>query len=383
MSKVWAAEGQTASAQSNAQSKAQSKTQTGAGPVEVKGPGVRPQIFFACCDQGMSDMESWVRDSEVIAQLQQLHAGLAVEISDFSAERAQAVKKLNEDGIPLTAWLVMSREQGHYLNGFNAPEAEERFTHFEEWTRENGLKWGAVGLDIEPNFDQLRETGKHKGRLVWLLTKRFFDYGQVERGRAAYGALIRRIQAAGYPVETYQMPFMAEEREVHSTLLERLFGMVDVRGDDEVIMAYSSFNHAAGGAVPLMYGPLTQTLAVGVTLGDKQAGLTALSWEEFSRDLVVAAHFSRVVGVYSLEGCIRQGFLPRMLSLDWGQTVTIPADSIAAMEKFDRRVRHAIRILSLLPYVVILLALLVVWLVWWLVRRRRGTDSEGQDYERV
>lgn len=339
--------------------------------VEVKGPGVRPQIFFACCDQGIADMESWVSDPEVISQLQQLHAGLAVEISDFSVERAQAVKKLNEDGIPLTAWLVMSREQGHYLNGFNAPEAEERFTQFQQWTQQNGLKWGAVGLDIEPNFDHLKGVGKHKGSFLWLMIRRFFDYGQVERGRAAYRTLIGRIQAAGYTVQTYQMPFLAEERAMHSTLLERLFGIVDVRGNDEVLMAYSSFNHAAGGGIPLLYGPQTQTLAVGTTLDDKAAGLTALSWDEFSRDLIVAAHFSHVVGVYSLEGCIRYRYLPRMLSLDWGQTVTIPAEQVAAAQRFDEHLRHAIWLFSLLPYIVMVLVLLVVWLVWWLVRRRQ------------
>jgi hypothetical protein len=339
--------------------------------VEVKGPGgARPQIFFACCDQGMSDMDSWVSNPEVISQLQQLHAGLAVEISDFSAERAQAVRKLNEDGIPLTAWLVISREQGHYLNGFNAPEAAERFTQFEKWTQENELKWGAVGLDIEPNFQHLQEVHRHRGAFLWLLTKRFFDYGQVERGRGAYRALIGRIQASGYTVQTYQMPFLAEERAVHSTLLERLFGIVDVRGNEEVLMAYSSFNHAAGGGIPLIYGPQTETLAVGTTLDDKAAGVTALSWEEFSRDLIVAAHFSHVVGVYSLEGCIRHGFLPRMIALDWGQTVTISAEQIAAAQKFDRNLRHAIWIFSRLPYVVAVLPVVVVVLVWWRIRRR-------------
>jgi hypothetical protein len=344
--------------------------------IRVQGPGTQPQIFFACCDQGLSDMESWVSNPLVISQLQALHAGLAVEISDFTPERAQAVRKLNEAGIPLTAWLVMSREQGHYLNGLNAPEAEERFTQFEQWTKENGLKWGAVGLDIEPNFDQLKEAGRHKGSFLWLMIKRFFDYGQVERGRKAYAGLIQRIRAAGYPVQTYQMPFLAEERAVHSTLIERLFGIVDARSDDEVLMAYSSFNHAAGGGIPLIYGrqskggPQTQTLAVGTTLDDKAAGLTALSWEEFSRDLIVAGHFSHVVGVYSLEGCIRQSYLPRMALLDWSQTVTIPADQVAAAQTFDKHLRHAIWIFSRLPYVVIALLVVAVTFAWWLMRRR-------------
>jgi hypothetical protein len=153
---------------------------------------------------------------------------------------------------------------------------------------------------------------------------------------------------------------------------------VDVRGDDEVLMAYSSFNPAAGGGIPLIYGPQTKTLAVGITAADKSAGLSALSWEEFSRDLIVAAHFSRVVGVYSLEGCIRQGFLPRMIALDWGQTVAIPAAQIAAAQKFDRNLRHAIWIFSRLPYIVIALVLLVVWFLWWRARRSRSRVKHSE-----
>jgi hypothetical protein len=74
----------------------------------------------------------------------------------------------------------------------------------------------------------------------------------------------------------------------------------------------------------------------------------------------VAAHFSHVVGVYSLEGCIRHGFLPRMVSLDWGQTVTIPVEQVAAAQKFDEHLRHAIWIFSRLPYVVVVLLVVVV-----------------------
>jgi hypothetical protein len=38
--------------------------------------------------------------------------------------------------------------------------------------------------------------------------------------------LIREIQAHGHLVETHQFPFIADERRVHSTLLERLAGIV-------------------------------------------------------------------------------------------------------------------------------------------------------------
>jgi hypothetical protein len=115
---------------------------------------------------------------------------------------------------------------------------------------------------------------------------------------------------------------------VATTLLERLFGIVDLRAQsEEVLMIHSSFNHQAGAAMVWTYGPDAETIAVGSTSasGDPKmdAKFPPLNWDEFSRDLTVASHFSRIVGVYSLEGCVRQGFLPRLKALDWGQTVTI------------------------------------------------------------
>jgi hypothetical protein len=128
------------------------------------------------------------------------------------------------------------------------------------------------------------------------------------------------MQAHGYRVQTYQFIFLADERGAHFTLLERLFGLVDVRGDEEGLMTYSSFNHKAGTAVAWSYGQDTQALAVGITLSSGNAALDAkygpLNWEEFSRDTIVASHFSRQLGVYSLEGCVRQGFLPRLKATD-------------------------------------------------------------------
>lgn len=51
--------------------------------------------------------------------------------------------------------------------------------------------------------------------------------------------------------------------------------------------------------------------------------------------------------------------------------MTIPAEQVAAAQKFDEHLRHAIWLFSRLPYIVTVLVLLVVWLVWWLVRRRQ------------
>lgn len=121
-------------------------------------------------------------------------------------------------------------DQGYYLNAGNASEAGARFIAFEKWTADNRLRWAAVGLDIEPNFSfsGFAEMRAHKLCFAATLLRRSFDMRPVLRATEAYSSLIRRIHSEGYAVQTYQFVFLADERKVHSTLLERLFGIVDV-----------------------------------------------------------------------------------------------------------------------------------------------------------
>ena len=122
------------------------------------------------------------------------------------------------------------------------------------------------------------------------------------------------------------------------------------------------------------YGQDTQALAVGSTLGSGNAALDAkygpLSWEEFSRDTIVASHFSPQVGVYSLEGCLRQGFLPRLKVMDWNQGVEIPPAMLTRMDRFRAVVQGMLWTASHLPYFVTMFPIVLVWLV-----RKQHVDS--------
>jgi len=80
------------------------------------------------------------------------------------------------------------------------------------------------------------------------------------------------------------------------------------------------------------------------------ARVPPMDWDEFSRDLIVAAHFTRTVGVCSLEGCVRQGFLPRLRTLDWKAPVVLPAESIDRANQFRARVSRVLWIGSRLPW---------------------------------
>jgi hypothetical protein len=82
----------------------------GQGPsigIRVEGPGSPPQIGFASCDRGVKPMQSLFADPDVIAHLSKLHAEIAIAIVDFTPQRADVVRRLNQAGIPVIAWMLL------------------------------------------------------------------------------------------------------------------------------------------------------------------------------------------------------------------------------------------------------------------------------------
>ena len=344
-------------------------TGAASGDIRVSGPGVSPQLFFACCNRGAGETESLFADPDVISSLQKLRAGVAVGTDDLSPSRAQIVKRLNEAGIPVVAGLELSGDQGYYMNSGNAPQAAARFAAFQQWTARYGLRWSAVGLDIEPDIRLFDDLQHHRLRLASVLFIHYFEFTKMRRAREAYESLIHRIQSQGYRVLTYQLPLILAERKAHLTVLERILGIVDVRGDDEVIMIFSGLNQAIGAAMIWTLGPKSQSIAV---LGTDAPG-HPLSWNDFSRDLVVASHFSHVIGVFNLEGAERLGFLSRLEAMDWNQPATISAQSLVGARRLQRIAVIVLWLIEFLPLIApaILLAIAWIGIRWWMRRRTR------------
>ena len=343
--------------------------------IRLQGAGVQPQLGFACCDQGIAPMQGLFADHDVIAALHDLHAQVAVAIADFSPERAQVVRFLNQQQIPVIAGVMLQTKDGPYFNADDAAEAPAQIAAFEKWTHENGLRWDAVGLDIEPNFGELAALKKHRWLLVTTLLRNSLDGKRIERAQEAYSALIRQIQLQGYLVETYTMPYGPVERNLHTTLLDRLLGSVDVRGNENDVMIYTSYARPVGSAIIWDLGPYTQGIIVGVTDGPPPAGsgIGPLDWDEFSSDLIVASHFTHHIGVYNLEGCVRQGFLPRLKTMDWGRIVVIPAAAVSRAKRHVMALSIALWIGSNLPYLAAAAFLLALFCVWsWRGRRSRS-----------
>jgi hypothetical protein len=339
----------------------------------VQGSGVQPQLGFACCDQGIAPMQALFADHDVVAALHDLHAQVAIAIADFSPERAQVVRFLNHQQIPVIAGVTLQTKDGPYFNADDVAEAPAQIASFEKWTQDNGLRWDAVGLDIEPNFRELAALNKNRWLLFTTLLRNSLDGKRIERAQEAYSALIRQIQSQGYPVETYTLPYGPVERNLHTTLIDRLLGTMDVRGNENDVMIYTSYARPVGSAIIMDLGPYTQGIVVGITDGPPPAGsgFGPLDWDEFSSDLIVASHFAHHIGVYNLEGCVSQGFLPRLETMDWGGFVVIPAAAVSRARRHVMAFSIALWIGSNLLYLAAAFLLTVFCIWWWHARRHR------------
>ena len=292
-----------------------------------------PKLTFFC-ELESESLQRLFQDPEVIQDLLALGGTVSLSIQDFSAERAETVRRLNEAGIPVTAWLLLPKELGYYFNIGNYAEATYRYQEFYNWTVEQGLRWQAVGLDIEPDLNLLLRLAKDRWRtlvgeapllVMNALRRRMYKYA-----RNAYKELVEQIHADGYPVETYQFPVLADERMTRSTLLQRLTGIVDVPADREVWMLYSSYSKQRTPGYLWSYAPQAQAIGVGSTGGAKEEeafNLASLEWDELARDLRLAWYWSDWIYIFSLEGCVRQGFLKRMQKMAWDKPILFPTQA--------------------------------------------------------
>jgi hypothetical protein len=331
-------------------------------------PGARRLTFF--CELDTPELCALVADGTMIAQLAALGARVSLGLRDLSAARAAVAQRLSAAGIPLIAWQLLPAEQGYWYNLSNSRHAAARYAAFQAWTREHSLRWAAIGIDIEPDIREVARYFAGPLRLAPMIARRMRDTGRVRRGAAAYRTLIAQMHADSYLVESYVIPFIRDERRAGATLLQRLAGLVDLPSDREVPMLYSSFHRPYGAGLLWSYATEGPAVAIGSTGGGVDVGgidrIAPLNWAEFSRDLRLAQRHCREIYVFSLEGCVRQGFLERLIHFNWDGPVELPIFHARRVA----RARLALRMLlwlSMRPY---LAWLGLLPLIWFALRRR-------------
>jgi hypothetical protein len=294
-----------------------------------------PHLTFFC-ELSSDALTNLFADGSVVDSLQALSARVSLGLVDLSDERAEVVRGLNEAGVPVIAWQLLPEDQGYWFNQHNAAFAAACFDAFKEWTARHDLKWDGIGVDVEPDIREIQRALANPWTFVPTVTRRLLHPDVLRQANADYAALVSRMRADGYRVDSYVIKMVLDERAVGSTLLQRVTGLVDVPADREIPMLYTSFFGRS--PAPLWsYGKGSKSIAIGSTGGGVSvAGIDQvqpLSWEELTRDLLLAAWLADDVHIFSLEGCVRQGYLERLREFNWSAPVVIPVAEAARIDR--------------------------------------------------
>jgi hypothetical protein len=288
----------------------------------------KPRITFYC-ELEADELANLFDQPGLIDDLQTMQVSVSLGILDLSPLRAGVIRKLNNAGIPVVAWLLLSKQEGYWCNLGNAPQAVDRYADIKVWSEQHGLRWDGIGLDIEPDIREMEEFAQARLRVGWRLLGRAFRQRNLAAEKARYHALVEQIRSDGYRVDVYQLPIMVDERSMHSSLLQRTLCLVDLPADREVLMLYSSFLRPRGPGFLWSYGPQSQSIGVGSTGGGVDIGVLdtrPLEWNELARDLRLAWVFGDDIHIFSLEGCVRAGFLKRLKDFEWDLPIIEPVE---------------------------------------------------------
>ena len=329
-----------------------------------------PKLTFFC-ELDTLALETLFTNSTVIDDLVALQAALSLGIIDLSPQRAEIVRRLNQAGVPVIAWQLLPKEEGYWFNSGNAPQAKQRYANFKTWTAEQNLHWAGIGIDIEPDIRQAQKLIDHKWQFLTTLIKQQQDSQKLSQAQADYQALVAQMQADGYPVDSYLIPFIIDERQAGATLLQRLAGLVDVAVDREVLMLYSSYMRPHGPGILWNYAAEGQSAGLGNTGGGVDVGglldIPPLSWLELARDLRLARQWTDDIHIFCLEGCVAHGLLDQLKDFDWSETPAQPPHNAAQINLF-RQIARALLWLSANP---MLLLAGLIWLTWLATNRKR------------
>ncbi|GAB4420810.1 MAG: hypothetical protein OHK0039_34870 [Bacteroidia bacterium] len=352
------------------------------------GLSARPQLSFFTEVEG-EVLQQMLLDSALIRDLQAMQASLRVGLIDLDEARADAILRLNRAGIPVVAWLLLPSEAGYWFHADNGEAARQRYHDFQAWSTRYGLQWVGVGIDLEPPIADVRKLREAPLRLAFEMLGRLYDAQGLAASERIYLDLIKEMQDDGYRVESYIFPPILDERQAGTQSFQRLTRILDIRTDAEIPMCYTSAG-IGGPAMILSYGGEAGRVAIGSTgggiiLGDGQE-LPALTWEALGRDLLLAQQVSAEVHIFSLEGCLRQGWLAGIRDFDFSQPVSLYSGEIRRQEDLRTRVRNVLHVLSypsLLLLAVGIVLLLLLYLLWqaatWPLRRKRRRRAAQED----
>jgi hypothetical protein len=282
----------------------------------------RPTIGFAC-ELPTSYLEKYFNQTN-INLLKKLNSRIAIGTIDLSEERAKIIQKLNKNNIPVTIWILLHKDEGYWMNMDNPENCTKRYKEIKQWINKYNLKIEGIGFDLELDWRNIQEIMNNQWLLLIESIITRFKVNELQYAKNIFNNLIEQIHKDGYIVEGYTLPYIYDERKMNSTLFQRITGIVDLPNVDvEAPMLYSSLFPFGLGFLK-SYISISPTTVLGITGGlNSQGGAIYANWSQFEMDILfsISQNISNI-GVYSYEGCIDNGYLQKLIEMDWNKKLT-------------------------------------------------------------
>lgn len=314
------------------------------------------------------ELKKLFNNPSIIPTLIQLKAEIRMGMLDLSPERAEILKALNKAGVPVVAWLLLPEEKGYFFFTKNGYLAIERYQEIKNWADKEGIVFKGIGLDLELDMNDMKTFKTNKWKFFMSLPPRLYDKQQITDGHTTYQRLLEIIKKDGYPTESYYASFIKDETKNGTTSIQQLSGFLDVKVEKEIPMLYTSIMGNPYGMLKV-YGKdqNLKAVALGSTGGGIDPSLPSLSWENLSHDLRLASQFADEIHIFSLEGAVWKGFLPKLINFDYNVPVTEKPKEVEAVKSIQSKVVMVSNILShptLLFIGITLIIALIIWLIF-------------------
>jgi hypothetical protein len=308
------------------------------------------------------------KDSTLIPNLQAIHGEIRMGTLDLTPERAGIVKKLNDAGIPVVAWVVLTEEDGYFSNSINAELSKKRYQEIKNWANKNQLKFKAIGFDFEIDMNDLKLAKSSPLKLVCkMFTRLYDDDNNLKLAKLKYDTLMAQVKADGYAVEGYYMPYINDEVANGSSSIQKMARFIRYETGNDIPMLYSSLNGNGDGMLKL-YGADIHLYAAG--LGSTGGGIDTsglLTYERLVHDMNVAFKTVKEVHIFSLEGAVKSGMLSKLLSYKYDSTVAYNQNEIEGSISVQKKVKLISSILSYPTLFLLTILLIVTLLIFFII----------------
>ena len=332
----------------------------------------KPKLSFFNEQEG-KELQKLFSDTSLISNLKKLHAEIRMGMLDLSEERIEVLKKLNQAGVPVVAWLLLPKEKGYWFHSGNSKEAFDRYYEIKKWAEDHEIKFSGIGIDLELDMNEIELFKTNKLKLFGRVVGRLYDKEEFLEAKKEYEKLIDVIRKDGFSIESYYIPFIRYETEKGQTALQQASRFMDLQTDKDIPMLYTSFmGNPYGVLKELAISENLQYVAIGSTGGGFDPSMPSMTWGDLAYDLRLVSKTAKEIHIFCLEASVQKGFIPKLIDFNYDVPVEPHPEQIKKVESLKNSVMRISTILSyptITIFGVVLVFGLIVWLIYFLVKQ--------------